>query len=308
MRALRPAILLLCLLAVAATPALAQDAPAPPMLELSIEPFEGLVAPLQGPVVAAMQARVSCLMLHPSMGTPVSFELLEAPAWAKVVISPATATTGDAASCDGEAVTVDAQLSVTADDHAPAFAPAPIRVAAHAGSEPRRADAEAWTNVTAGYFGILDVAVVSTPVVKIAPGDSHDFVLALTNFGNDRTRVEAVLLNVTDGLEVALFEPVELGSQQRGDDAFAADVHVRVGAHDRTGFINEVNMVEIRLLSGHAENESLDGDESTVSFVVTVQSFAATQGEGGGSRVPALAAPPLMAALVAVALALRRAR
>ncbi|HVM44503.1 MAG TPA: hypothetical protein VM582_01105 [Candidatus Thermoplasmatota archaeon] len=264
-------------------------------LSVTIAPFEAPVRPLQQPVTAQVTTRASCLLADQGAGGQVQVQhaVKEKPAWATVLVSPAT----DVASvqgCSEGYLTFQATLTVTATDQAPAFAAAPIVVEATAGPADRQQVETAQVNLSAAYFAILDVQV-SDPQIVMRPGSTHDAVVKVSNFGNGDTRVETLLVDAGEGLSVQLPPPVTLGSRQRGSADTSADLVVRILAADAAGVVNRVGVVNLRLTGSYATDPSEGVDDSAVSLLVSVRSL-------GGEGAQKLPGAPL-GALVALAFA-----
>jgi hypothetical protein len=272
------------------------------LVTASIDPFERLVEPLQGPLSTTMHTHASCLLAEPATGVIFTYAVAEQPTWSTVLVSPATDSRGPEA-CEAGWYDVEASVTVTVSDQAPAFTPGPIVIDVTAGSGQRQQNARADVNVSAAYFSLLDVQVTE-PQVVLAPGASHSFVARATNFGNAATLVESVIEPPPDGLVVDAPAPLTLESKQAGGSRIADDLVFRVTAPEADGFVNRVSLINVRLTSAYAMDDSFPGDESSVSFLVTVR----TGGEAQSLRnaVP-LAGPLLVIPFVLAALAQRRA-
>lgn len=290
-----PAALLV--LAGLATPAAAQP-PVSEWVSVEIEPFPALVKPLQGPVTAPFTARASCLL---ASGAPpqvvMSYTVAAQPDWTTVLVSPAT-DARPLEQCDSGYVSFEGTVTVTANDRAPAFAPAPIEIEARAEAQAGPQAGRGMVNVSASYFGILDTQLAQAQAV-VPPGGSHEFVARFTNFGNGDTRVETALAQAPGTLQVGLPAPVTLESAQAGGERVSEEVRVRVVAPEESGFVNRVESFSLRITSAYDKDDSYAGDESSLSFLVTVRT-----GADEGPSDPLGRALPLGWALVPAALAL----
>lgn len=256
------------------------------------------VLPLQGAVVANMTVRVSCALVEGQGGVAIAYEVTAAPAWATVVVSPAS-DVADVRNCDGGYVTRDAILTLTASDMAPAFRPSPVEVRATAGPEGRKQTANATINLTAEYFSILDVQLAESSRI-VAPGGEVAFAVSLANLGNAQTRVRVEVENATEDLTVHPVDAVLLESKQQGGMRNTGELSVRVTSDAGGLYVNRVGTATLRLFAEHAGEPPRQGDSTTISFIVTTKSGAG--GEGGNDSplgpVVALAALALVASFL----------
>lgn len=299
---MRPKLVVFALLLLPSAAAL-EDAPVP-LVEVSVEPFAAPVRPLQGAGTTSLVTRVSCALSEASELIEVRHTIEDAPAWMDATIAPASDSVA-ARECENGYVRFAATLTVSVDDGAPALVPTPIRVVSHSGSAPRDARGEAVLNVTADYFGILDLSLPET-ILVVAPDSVATFRVLVTNHGNGRTLVSFGLDGESGTLQVAPIEPVILGSRQLGDpaDAVTKEVLVHVTTAPGRGYVNRVDAFTLAATSHRVGDESRKGDETKVSFLVTTKT-------GGASTERTMDVPGLGAwALVGVlgACALRRSR
>lgn len=294
---MRPALAAVLVLLLVALPARGQESPLP-FVEVGVEPLDAPVRPLQGAAVAVATVRASCGLAEASEQVPVRYVVEGAPSWMKVVASPA-ADAAAARSCDRGYVAFETTLAVTVDADAPALVPTPVRLVAIAGEAPREARGEATLNVTADYFGILDVSLPEA-IQTIPPGSVATFKLVVTNHGNGRTRVAFEIVGVGEGITVAPVEPILLGSRQLGDpaDAVTKEVLVFATAPPARGFVNRVDTFSVHATSHLADDAARKGDESTASFLVTTRSTGAVE---RAMDVPGVGAWAVVAVLAACA-------
>lgn len=225
-------------------------------------------------------------------GVNIAYRGVDAPAWSAVTISPAS----DVATlemCEDGYAERRATLTISASDQAPAFSPGGLTLRVTVGDPPRQEEASVTVAVTADYFALLDVSLAETNKV-VAPGETAKFPITLTNLGNGKTRVRFVLDDATEGLTVGPPSPVELGSRQQGAPTTSTTVEVAVRADARGLYVNEVGVVNLRVVPEHAGEPPRTGEERTVSFLLTTKT-----GGGQDARMPF----PVALALVAVALA-----
>lgn len=272
----------------------------PPVSEwvmLEIEPFADLVEPLKGPIQTHVTARASCLLVDQTRNVPIAYRVASAPSWATALVSPST-DAADVGACEGGYVTRTATLTVTASDQAPAFTPSAIVVEATAGPADRAETATASVDLSAKYFPVIDVQLAES-IATVAPGESHTFVVKVSNFGNADTRVEATIVDASPGLTVTPPGAVVLQSKQAGGNQISADLAFVVRTDPEGGFVNRVGLINARIVGAYATDDAQGSEESTVSFLVTTRT--------GGEKARDLPLSPLLplVALVA-ALAFRR--
>lgn len=267
-----------------------------PLVELSIDPFADLAKPLQAPVSTAIHARVSCALVRGPNGIPISYSVVSAPAWATVTIDPPTDVIEPLVSCDttsGGWVTREAVLSLQANDRAPAEAPAPIEVEVRADGTEEAALAS--VDVAASFFSILDVELIEA-IHTMSPGATKEIVITVTNHGNGATRVTFETAEIGEGLTVALPDPFVLESAQSGGTRLSEDAIVRVTTADRSGFVNEVGIINLRILSAFEGDPSQEGDESQASLLVTTRTGIPASRDVPGPEIAAIGAALLAGA------------
>lgn len=278
MRAILAAILLL------APFALAQPLPAAVVVTVDAPPA---IAPLQGIESATFHVDVSCAQLTANATPPeVHVWIAKAPTWAKAAVSPSTFAV-DPTKCSGGRASLAGQLLVGADATAPAWTPSAIVVAAALEGLAGNLTGSGSTNVTARFFGILDVSVREA-VAEVPPGITHDFGMMITNRGNDGTLVKFTLQNATEGFVTTLPDPILLVP---GEPRFV-QVMVRAPGGSLT---NKVGAIDVRIESEDAREQHAPGDSSNVSFVLTSKSRGVPAPPTGGTLL----------ALTALALAVR---
>lgn len=295
--------LLLLLLPAAAPAALAQD---PLAMRVEVEPFPHPARPLQGVVVTNVTVDAPCAAANAS-GDPtrpsIALWVEEAPRWSNVVLSPATLAP-DPSTCQMGRLVQTAQLVATANDQAPAFSPAPVKVAATwVGATPNMT-ARGAADLSAGFFSILDVVLLES-IQQVAPGESATFALDVANLGNDRVTVLVELVEAPEWLEPVVPGPVTLESKQKGGAATRADVPLTIHTKgDGLGYENTPGTVTYRIRSHHADRPDLVGDETTVTVLLTVKGFRAEA--SGPGLVPLVALVVVLAALAGRRLHARR--
>lgn len=285
----------LLLLALVAPLALAQP-DVVDWIDAEIAPFAEPVAPLQAPKITTLATRVSCLLGDPAIaGVPITYTVVEPPAWLSATISPASDVAPLGQCTEGYTDVRSATITVTANERAPGFTPTPLVVEIAAGTAERERRESVSVEVSASFFSILDVQAVETQAT-IAPGGSHDFNVVVTNFGNARTRVEPVLTEKGDAIAVTLPSPLVLGSRASGDSDILGTLAIRVMGSDQGAFGGEAAVLSVRFNSYYADDGSIRGDTADVAFAVTLRSGAAAAAEKSSIASPAL--PLILAALV----------
>ncbi|HET6403173.1 MAG TPA: hypothetical protein VFH78_00885 [Candidatus Thermoplasmatota archaeon] len=271
---------------------------------LEIEPFPEHVEPLREPVVTRFVARASCLLSDASSGGQVTIMYLvaEAPAWSAVTVSPATDVKSVQA-CENGYVRFEGVVQAIATDQAPGFVAAPIVLEAVVGAPGRQETERASVDLTASYFGVLDVQL-DHALASVPAGRTHEFPVTLVNFGNAPTRVDARLTHVDDGLRVEPPERVALASRQHGSQQTSAVVAFRVTPVEGSAFTNRALTFSAAIESYYALDDSFRGTSSTLSFLVTVLGGAASAAQK--LPIPGAPALALVGALAFVAAAARR--
>lgn len=280
----------LALLAVVLLPIAAAQVGLPPPVELRAEE-PPLVRPLQGVVTSNVTVRVSCTLTG-GAGVNIAYRVDDAPAWSAVTISPAS-DVANLEMCKEGYAERHATLAISASDQSPAFSPEGLTLSVTVGDPPRQEEASVVVPLTADYHSLLDISLAETTKV-VAPGDTARFPIKLTNLGNGKTRVRMILEDATEGLVVGPPGPVELGSRQQGAAATSTTVEVAVRADARGLYVNQVGVVNLRIVPEHAGEPPRAGEEGSISLLLTTKT-----GGGEGARVPL----PVALALVAVALA-----
>ena len=245
------------------------------------------VRPLQGAVVANLTLTASCALVGDGGRIPIEYAVQDAPAWATVVVSPAT-DVADATACEGGVVTREATVSLTASDQAPAFRPTPVVVLAKVGSPGRQEETSATVNVTAEYFSIVDASLAEANKVA-RPGEEVPYVVKLSNLGNARTRVTFEVQNASEGIFVGVPPPVVLDSKQAGGNEVSTEVSILVRTRESGGFVNRVDVATVRILAEHAADPPRAGDGTTVSLILTTRTGGANGAPGPGVVLAALA-------------------
>lgn len=282
---------------VLAVPGASAQPPVSEWVTLEIEPFADLVEPLKGPIQTPVTVRASCLLVDQNRNVPIAYRVASAPPWANALVSPSV-DAADVGACEGGYVTRAATLTVTASDQAPAFTPSPIVVEATAGPADRAETAAASAALSAKYFPVIDVQLAES-IATVAPGESHTFVVKVSNFGNANTRVVTTILDVTPGLTVTPPEAVVLQSKQAGGNEISADIAFVVRTDPEGGFVNRVGLINARIVAAYATDDTQGSDESSVSFLVTTRT--------GGEKTRDLPLSPLLPLVASfLALAWRR--
>lgn len=258
------------------------------------------VKPLQGPLTfSGTTTFTGDTGAYTSIiGVPITYTVTKQPAWATVLVSPATdvipvPSTPNPTFTGSRPFTV----IVTASEQAPAFTADQIEITATsgAGAGGKSTSGKNAVPIVAGYFSIIDVQLAESIKVE-RPQTPVVFPVKVTNLGNANTKVTFAVADKTENLQVPVPNPVTLQSRQAGGQAISADIPLTVQTPYKNGYMNEVGLVNYKLTSAYALDPKIKGDESSVSVIVTTKGF----------YVPG-PSPLLFVGLVAVAaLALRR--
>lgn len=272
-------------------------------LTIALTPPTDSVKPLQG----ALNFQGSATLVYSNegqanlVGIPVTYTVSSAPAWAQVVISPASDVFPVAApTSPGTSTTQTRQftISVTASETAPAFQPGTIEITAAANPSQAGAtkpSAKATVPVQASYFSILDTQLAEA--IKIErPQQPVTFPLKVTNLGNANTKVAFAVEDKAANLNVPVPIPIVLQSKQAGGNQISSEVPLTIQTPYKNGYMNEVGVVTYHITSSYALDPKLKGDETRVSVVVTTKGF----------YVPGAELPLLIGMLGVAALVLRR--
>lgn len=263
------------------------------------------VKPLQGPVTfgGTVTLTADYTGVTGVIGIPVTYSVTKQPAWANVLVSPATDVFPSPTNpSPGSSYTSAKQITVTvtASDQAPAFQADQIEITATTtpSTQGKQAVGKGNVPITATYFSIIDVQL--TEAIKVErPQTPVIFPVKVTNFGNANTKVTFDIGEGTSAsLQVPIPNPITLQSKQAGGNQISSDVQLTVQTPYKNGYMNEVGIVNYKLTSAYALDTKVKGDESSVSVLVTTRGF----------YVPG-PSPLLFVGLIgAVALALRRFR
>lgn len=235
------------------------------------------------------------------IGVPISYTVTKQPAWATVVVSPASDVVQ--LSQPGATGTVSGtrpfQVIVTASDQAPAFQADQIEITVTQGRVTAGTPAVSKNAVpiTASYFSIIDVQLGEAIKVE-RPQTPVQFPVKVTNLGNANTKVNFEVIEKTESLQAPLPNPVTLQSKQAGGNQISADIPLTVQTPYKNGYMNEVGVVNYKLTSAYALDPKIKGDDSTVSVLITTRGF----------YVPGPSPILFVGLLGAVALLLRRFR
>ncbi|MFA5860624.1 MAG: hypothetical protein WDA16_02910 [Candidatus Thermoplasmatota archaeon] len=242
--------------------------------KLEMGQFPDAVHPLQAPVKTGFALTMSCLSDTPGRAAHAVVWVAEKPTWATATVSP-----GDFAApegCTAPTTQLSGELVVTANDQAPAGRPGRITLMAAQVDPTGNHTTSAMVNVTASYFSIIDTQLAET-IKIVKPGGTVTFPLKLTNFGNDRTRVNFSVGDVGEGLTVGPLPDIMLGSKQQGDSNISQDVPIVVTAAGGVGYLNRVGVINVNSASFSAVDGTV-GDSSQHSFVVTTKGLDAPLG------------------------------
>lgn len=302
----RAATTLLALLVLSAlVPAAAAQVPGAHDVRLEADSWSQPVQPLAEHVSVPVVAVVACPFpaYPPGAVGRVTFAVVDAPAWAQVVITPAEAAVDYATCADGEA-RVEATATASVDQNAPAFQPAGVTLAATA-VDPHGETVTAETTVAlgAGYFSIVDASGANLTRVA-APGERVTFRVTFTNHGNGVTRI-GFDLDAPPGVRAVEPMPIVLEAKQQGGAQNANDVNILVEAPNATGPFQ----LTLRYNATYALDPPLPGDGGAITMLVQVQGgpLAATNADDA-SGLPIPAAPPTSLLVLVGALALLRPR
>jgi hypothetical protein len=273
-----------------------------PTLVVKLNPTSENVKPLQGPISFTGEAT---LTYDPSkasnvVGVPVSYKVTKQPAWASVVVSPATDVfaTGSAPGASTSATQKSSfTVSVTASDQAPAFASDSIEITATASLQnpSQQVTAAQSTPIAAAYFGILDAQLAETIKVE-RPQTPVVFPLKVTNFGNGATKIKFAVTDKTENLNAPPPADLILQAKQTGGSPITAEVPLQIETPYKNGYMNEVGSVTYKLTSNYQFDAKQIGDTSTISVLITTKGF----------YVPGPEIPLVIGLLAIGALVLRR--
>lgn len=302
---MRRVTLIAACIALGLLPAVDAQLPNERPMVLEAADFEDPLDPLKQPGRTTITVQVPCTHLMWNLaGSDVKFQLVDAPAWTQVVFSPPQLVVPPCESATDDHATASAELLATANDRAPAYRAASVRVQAVA-SNGQTDDlvAEDEATVTASYFGILEVSA-PVSIQRAGAGEKVEFALDLTSLGNGATLVRFVVQANEKNASVAAPAPIVLESRQQGGAAYQRQVTFVVWAPDARG----PAPFTLEYTSRHAADPETPGDSGTISFLVTVDGDARDGAAEKAQRL--LPGPPAwalaLAALAAVAVSRRR--
>ena len=271
---------------------------------VSITPNTERVKPLQGPIAFSGTAQFTADYSAGAniIGIPVTYTVSQKPAWATVLVSPATdifpgpSATG-AATPGAYTTSRTFTITVTASDQAPAFTAEQIEITATTTPTQggKAAIGKAQVPIVADFYSILDLQLAKAITLE-RPQTPVDFPVKITNFGNANTKVTFEVTQITEGFDYTLPIPVTLQSKQAGGSQISADVLLTVQTPYKNGYMNEVGTANYKVTSAYALDPKLRGDESVVSVLITTRGF----------YVPSVSPLLFVAMLGALALVIRR--
>lgn len=294
---MRAAILLVALLA--GVPAAAGQVGGE--VTVSIEEPNAPILPLAERASLNVTIDVVCPLLAQDAGRPslVRVHLLEAPAWARVTLSPAEHVVPPTSECAGTTHRLVSKLDATTSAEAPAFEPTRVRVGAALVDLRGNHSGEATVLIEADYFPVLDVSVPE-PIRIARPGERLAFAVTVTSLANAPTRVEfAVVGEPTGGLLVERPDPIVL-PPRGANGGSSTTLSVDVVAPEGSLLTNQPSLATLVARATDALSRSAEAAEIQFSLLVTAK---------GTSSLPApgfLAALALMAIFARVLQAPRR--
>jgi hypothetical protein len=237
------------------------------------------IKPLRPPV--SMPGQVSLTVDNTAysgvIGVPVKYTVSKQPAWATVIVSPATDIIPPPSSpSPGTAYTATRSFTVfiTTTDQAPAFTPDTVEITVDTTSSPGGKALQGKTSfpIAADYFSVIDASLQEAVKVD-RPQTPVVFPLKITNFGNAQTKVTITPADHDPALQVAIPQPVILQSKQAGGSVISADVPLTIQTPYHNGYLNVVGQANYKITSAYALDSKIVGDSSAVSVVLTTRGF-----------------------------------
>lgn len=275
------------------------EAQASASLTISLNPPSEAVKPLQNPIsfTGSVTFTSDYSSLTGVIGIPVQYTVSQKPAWATVIVNPASDVfpapqAGAGSAGTSYTITRPITITVSASDQAPAFQADTIEITGTTTAAPGGGTAKSGKGtapISAEYFSIIDVQLAEAIKVE-RPQTAVTFPVKVSNFGNANTKVTFEVIDRAENLQVNIPIPVVLQSRQNGGSAISADVALQIQTPYKNGYMNEVGTVNYKLTSAYALDPKKKGDESSVSVLLTTRGF----------YVPA-ASPLLFVGLIAVA-------
>lgn len=289
-------------LALLAQPATAQVGEAP--LRVVVAAFDEPLHPAREARAVNVSGDVACRLAQPIIqNITLSFHVLEAPAWSDVRVSPPVVLL-DVDGCVAGRIPFEAQLVAGANETAPAWRAADVRIEARTeGAFVTEAKAEGATRVVAGFFPLVLVHV-DEPILHGAPGANFVVPVKVENLGNAATRVELSLANVTDA-SVKLPAAVTLGSRQQDDAENAATLTLGILAPTEP----DTRPIHLRVASWEAADPNATRTYSNLTLVIDTRAPGALGGHlDAAMEAPAPGVVTWLLAAGTVTLAMRRGR
>jgi hypothetical protein len=211
------------------------------------------------------------------IGIPVTYTVSNKPAWAQVLVSPASDVFPAPGAPGGVSYSQARTISVTvtASGDAPAFQAETIEITATPSPSNPQATitpGKGQVGIQAGYYSIIDVQLAEAIKVE-RPQSAVAFPLKITNFGNANTKVNFELISAAEGFQTVIPNPVTLQSKQAGGNQISADIPLTIQTPYKNGYMNEVGVINYKLTSSYALDPKLKGDESPVSVLITTRGF-----------------------------------
>src|SRR5882672_10747926 len=226
-------------------------------------PPSGPIVPLGPPVAIPLTIETDCGADAAPNGVHVQYSVTSAPAWAQVVVSPASDQMQYSECARGTAV-FHAIATVTASSDAPAFVAQNLEVAARVTGSALGNDAQVRASVpiVAAYFSTIDAQATVTQRA-VAPREIVTFPVTFTNFGNGNTKVSFDATEHDAGVFPVTPPPIILQSKQTGASDVAQVVNVQAY---RMSTANGTTEFTLRYHSAYALDPGLKGDEGSITF------------------------------------------
>ena len=124
-----------------------------------------------------------------------------------------------------------------------------------------------------GFLPLLGVSTSEATVKRINPQETTTFNVQVQNLGNAKTELICKVVDAPKDWTVAVTGKTVVGSQATGDDDMI-QIPVVVKPPFNFGYHNDREIIKLSIIPSYFDNESLEGKEYLVSFIVQSRGFS----------------------------------
>ncbi|UCH72212.1 MAG: hypothetical protein JSW62_01315 [Thermoplasmatales archaeon] len=150
---------------------------------------------------------------------------------------------------------------------------------------------------TPGYLPILKIDSPEMTYGFLNPGETKTFDLELENIGNAKTNVMMEVLKAPEDWTISTDSNIILGTKTKNEET-KQTVSLTIRSSDSFGYHDDREVIQLKFIPSYFENESMEGSEYIVSFIIKNKGFSTP----GFEALPVL----VMFALVSMALSIKK--